>query len=463
MNQHSAPIRSIFPSGLRIITHKTGKKGIMAGHIRLTVGTAHATKINPRFMGLPHFNEHMVHNGESRNYRADQVRTEISEALFFDPNAISGMFDTHHLANFSSNGIIGQVFPVRNFWQAFEAVADGVFFPKYDQATLERERARILNEISENQTQLRKDNARFYAQLFGVDYMGFDGLGTREQVIGYNRNDLIAFQDITGTLRNTVIVVTGDVEHQEAISRIEKILSDVPKGHTELPSLKRGEVQQGEFRRQTDGANEGLVEASLHFPAPDVSHKEFHGTLLAAPALSRIISDAVQNRFGAYSTWLSYKGWLTPLPSVQLTVKTGEKAKAADALAFAVEVMQDPKTMELLEQKHDKLIGRRINDIEVFQPPLQEMTSGIHLYNDLNIPFFTDEESIAQYKRVSPADIAMAVTRLNTSLAFLEVRGHHDALDAIPSIDLVEAWRSKPSEPLIRTRQPANFPHHHPK
>jgi len=175
------PIKTILPSGLTVITMRTGNVGLIAGELAVKTGTAHATMANPDWEGLPHFTEHLIANSASRKFAQDEAKRLLIDKFFLNFNAGTNLYETRYFTQLNK----GYVLPSDRFWGALEVTIDGVFYPKFDTPTLERERLRILQEISQNLTSLRIDDARYSSLLWGVDYVALQTLGTKERVAKY--------------------------------------------------------------------------------------------------------------------------------------------------------------------------------------------------------------------------------------------------------------------------------------
>jgi len=107
-----------------------GREGLIAGEIAINVGAAHAASIDKRLVGIPHFLEHWLMFGASRNFGPREVNKRLPKQFALQNNASTGPAGTRFFR--SGNG---HVVPADLFWNAFAMVVDGTFFPKFDQET----------------------------------------------------------------------------------------------------------------------------------------------------------------------------------------------------------------------------------------------------------------------------------------------------------------------------------------
>jgi predicted Zn-dependent peptidase len=337
------------------------------------------------------------------------------------------------------------VLPARKFWDSFALASDGLFFPKFDQKSVIRERSRILNEIKQTATPLSIDNHRFYELLWRQDYTGYLTIGTREQVESYTQEDFVACHQRGYNLHNTCVAITGDINHAEATERVSEILNGAPCTPPNLPNLGECRVHKGEFRRHTDGANEGYTEAHLIFEAVQANSDQFFPTLVAVDLLSDTIQDKLTERFGLYAAHMGCGGWPSKQPSIGVTILTGQKENASAALEYALEIIMSPQTLEAAASNHEDLVARKIQEIEVEQPTLEQLAVRLNNCIGGEMPLFSPADRIEKLQEVEPDQVRDVIKALRTSSMFLNVRGHAGALDAVPPIDVIDAWRAEPA------------------
>ena len=428
----------------------------MAGEVRIKVGAAHAAKMNPQWMGIQHFIEHLILFGASRNYAPNEVQDIISSRLFFYHNARTSITD----AAYFTSGSLGHVFPSHNFWAAFEAITDGIYFPKFDTPSIEGQRLRVLNEITQYSTPLEQEDRNFYKLMYGPEYLGYNTLGTKEQVEAYTFDDFERFHQGSMTLQNTTISITGDVVHGQAVEKVENTLAGAISRGFDLPVLEEPYVQRGEYRRRTKDTNKGFVEISLNFPAPNIADRKFSSAYLAMMGLSKTVQQKIFSRFGLYTAFVGYDGFFNPGAKISLCTNVGEKEKSTDVLNYALDIMQDSSTSNHIAEMHGNLVAHTVNDISITQSTVESEATWLNNLSAIGAALPSYQEKIAMVEDTTPDELVESIKTLNASHAFLNARGHADALDTVPSIDVIDSWRSLPKYPasVVATGQPTTPP-----
>ncbi|MER2520831.1 MAG: hypothetical protein ABTQ34_09140 [Bdellovibrionales bacterium] len=103
---------------------------------------------------------------------------------------------------------------------------------------------------------------------------------------------------------------------------------------------------------------------------------------------------------------------------------------------------QDEKVIKQIATNHH-LVGAALNSIEISQPRVEIIASSINFARIIGDPLHSRNEKIARYRDTPPKQVAEAIRGFCRSPAFLDVRGHHDALSSVPSIDTINSWRGK--------------------
>jgi len=129
--------------------------------------------------------------------------------------------------------------------------------------------------------------------------------------------------------------------------------------------------------------------------------------------------------------------------AILLTTNGGEKA--INSLQYTLELMQGPEINALIQSHHHDLIGRRVNSVLVDQTPIENRASALLNFERIGLPLFSRDEYIKSFQATKPEDVIAVIKRWATAPIFLNLRGHPDSLDALPTIDVIDAWRASPS------------------
>jgi hypothetical protein len=200
----------------------------------------------------------------------------------------------------------------------------------------------------------------------------------------------------------------------------------------------------GEFRRHKDDANPGHMIIELWFPAANLVFDRFYPTSVAITALNNIMNDKVKEKYHLYSAGTAYLGWASTEPTSLLYLITGRPELATEALEYALSLFRAPETLDTIGKGHSDNVGRMVAVEQVRQPTVQQLASWLNHIDAIGAPLLSPHENIERYRKVSIDQVLDVVEQLNTGPMFLNLRAHVDALNALPSIDVIDSWRVSP-------------------
>lgn len=167
--------------------------------------------------------------------------------------------------------------------QALELMAKVLQQPDFPVAALEREKARVIAALREEETQPGPIGEKaFQAALYGAHPYGLPGAGKVETVSALQRQDVVDFYRRHYVAESAVIAMVGDLNRAEAEATAERLSSGLPRANGALPSLPEvAPLVRGETR---------------HIPHPaSQSH-----ILLGMPGMSRTDADYFPLYIGNY-------------------------------------------------------------------------------------------------------------------------------------------------------------------
>lgn len=199
----------IHSSGLRIITSKMPSMRSVCIAVFIGIGSRYESDEQG---GTCHFIEHMCFKGTPRRPNPKK----IAEAI----EGVGGFL----------NGGTGKEFT--SFWCkvakphlqiALDLLVDIVRFSKFDAEAMERERSVILEELKESIDSPQDRVGLMLNELMWPDQpLGRDIIGSRESIGALGREDLLRFMgDYYGT-NNSVVVIVGDIDNDEVVSKVEE-------------------------------------------------------------------------------------------------------------------------------------------------------------------------------------------------------------------------------------------------
>ena len=260
-------VKKTLSNGLTVLLKQDRSTPIVAVNVWFGVGSVNESE---NMNGLAHFQEHMVFKGTER-YGVGEIA-----------NLVKSMGGNLNAGTSYSYTMYYIVLPSRSFARALEIQADAMMHSTFDPEEFRKERLVVIDEARMYDD--RPDSFTFYRTM----ELGFEKHNYRRPIAGYQpivekitRDQLVEFYDNYYSPANAVLVVVGDVEPGEAISRIEEVYGaweprDVVWGESPV------EPPQSAFRfkSHTGSMDHGYLGAGFH--VPNVLHED-------CPALEMIV------------------------------------------------------------------------------------------------------------------------------------------------------------------------------
>ncbi len=125
--------------------------------------------------------------------------------------------------------------------QAVETLATVVTMPTFPEASLERERQRLLIALqAKRQSPAAIASEAFFQALYGDHPYARDPAGTEASLETIGRDDLVKFHQRYYVGANAVVAIVGDLSRQQAERVAERVVGRLPKG---LPAPPLPEVK----------------------------------------------------------------------------------------------------------------------------------------------------------------------------------------------------------------------------
>lgn len=203
------------PSKLRIAhTYNPNVRSVCWG-VFVGVGSVHETA---ETSGISHLIEHMCFKGTTTRSAFDIARE--TEDLGTHINAFTSKEMTAYYVQCVDDMVEKSV----------EILADLVINHTFDPQELKREQQVVAEEIAMNEDAPDDLAADLAAQAFwGEDSLARPILGSRENVLGFTREDLFAYQRRHYVAGNVVISVAGNITEQEVLRLVDKYFT-FPEG-----------------------------------------------------------------------------------------------------------------------------------------------------------------------------------------------------------------------------------------
>ncbi len=184
--------------------------------------------------GLANFTAEMISKGTET-----RTAVQIAEEIDFVGGSLTGSADRD--AVYINSGVL-----VRHFDVALNLLSDIILNPVFSDEEIERLSKKTLSEIIQSKDNPSKVCANaFDTELFGSHPYGHPLIGTKESLEAIDRDDVIGFYDTYFRPNNSFLIIAGDIEPGEAISRVSGILGDwqrksIPQFHVTSPAAVEG-------------------------------------------------------------------------------------------------------------------------------------------------------------------------------------------------------------------------------
>ena len=207
--------KTTLKNGLRIIT--VPQKSTQAVTVLVLAGTGSKYE-KKEVNGISHFLEHLLFKGTKKR------PTPIDVILPLD--RVGGVYNA-----FTSEEYTGYYAKVaaEHFDLALDIVSDIYLNSKLDPKEIKKEKGVIIEEIN-----MQHDHPMSYVQvlwnklLYGDQPAGWDVAGTKENVLGIFREQLLSYRKDQYVASNTVVCLSGNVSrNSQVINKVKKYFSGI--------------------------------------------------------------------------------------------------------------------------------------------------------------------------------------------------------------------------------------------
>ena len=190
--------------------------------------------------------------------------------------------------------------------QGFRLFSESLRGPTFPAKELEKKREELLGRLK-----LQKDNLTQSAFLlflkthYGSHPYAWNTLGTEESLAGIARDDLERFYARWADPRNLVIVVSGDIGVEEALTAVRRSFGDLPRRKEFVPIESMSvealtEIRLGEEQREKQQAHFVIGYTGARFTDPDRYAVDLLGAALAGMG-GRLFTNLRDKKSLAYS------------------------------------------------------------------------------------------------------------------------------------------------------------------
>lgn len=203
-------------NGLRVITVPMPAARSVTVMVMAGAGSRHEDR---RLNGLSHFMEHMFFKGAKKYPDAMAVSSAI--------DSVGGVFNA-----FTGEERVGYFVKLSagKTRVACDVLSDMLLNSKFDADEIGRERGVIIEELRMyNDDPGSRVQMDFKSHFFGDQPLGWDIIGTEENINTVTRDDFIHYRDRFYTSSNCIIVAAGGITHEQNMALTRELFT-FPKG-----------------------------------------------------------------------------------------------------------------------------------------------------------------------------------------------------------------------------------------
>ena len=408
-------VRTVLPSGLRIVTEEVPSVRSAAIGIWVNVGSRDET---PAVAGASHFLEHLLFKGTKRR-NALEISSTI-ESVGGEMNAFTSKEYTCFYAR-----VIDTDLPM-----AIDVISDLITSSIVSALDVDAERKVVLEEIA-----MRDDDPSdlvhdLYAETYyGDTQLGRPILGTIDSIKGISRNSVFNYYKKRYLPQDLVVAVAGNINHKKVVRMVEEALSldgflDV-KGAPQLranTSVKvRGQQSVGLLSRKTEQAHmfygmEGVTRSDERRFSMGVLASALGGGMS-----SRLFQEIREKRGLAYSVYAYAQQFAG---SGQIGFYAGcNPAKAIEVVEIIQEVLSDVATHGMSHEEVERAKGAVRGSLVLSQEDSASRMSRIGKNEIVYGQVMSFDDILKEIARVSVEDVRVIASEFLTKTPTLALVG----------------------------------------
>jgi predicted Zn-dependent peptidase len=382
--------KSELENGIRIVTEKIPSVRSISIGTWITVGSRDETAENN---GISHYIEHMMFKG-TKTRQAYQI-AESLESVGGHLNAFTSKELTCYYAH-----ILDEHLPI-----AVDVIADILLNSIFDNGEMEKEKHVILEEINNlEETPEEWIHDLFLNDLFPNHPLGFSTIGTRDNVLKFNRETVIDYISKNYTSDRMVIAAAGNINHQQLVKLVEEKFNNLAdSGFRDYSSP--GGVSHGKRVVENGGIQAHLCLGTQSYPYVD--SKKFGllvlNTLLGSGMSSRLFQN-IREKYGlAYSVY-SFIDFLQDTGIFGVYIGT-DKNKIDDSIELINQELdklrKEPVSDEELQRTKSQLKGNLMLGLESTSSRMNRLAK-MEIYLE---KYYTLDDTLIEIERVNSKDI----------------------------------------------------------
>ncbi len=274
-------------NGLRIITCPMPHTHSVSVCIYMGAGSRYESEAQA---GVSHFIEHLCFRGTEKRLSAK----DISGAIEGVGGVLNGGTDKELTVYWCK---VSQP----HFQLGLDVLADMVLHSRFEKKDIEKERQIIVEEISMSKDAPNQLVGMILDELLWPDHpLGRDVAGTDKSVASMNREQMRDYMDCEYSPANTVISIAGNIQHDEAVNEVNKVLGQWVNRKTPLNYLPYQELRNPRLKvehRETEQTHLCLALPGLSLQHPQRFTLDLLNVILGEGMSSRLFLE-VRDKLG---------------------------------------------------------------------------------------------------------------------------------------------------------------------
>lgn len=244
--------------------------------------------------GIAHFLEHMMFKGTTKRPTAHDISKEL-DGIGAEYNAFTGKEYTGYYAKVAAT----------HAETALDVVSDIFMNAKLEQEEIDRESGTILQELNMYEDMpMRHINDIWERHLYGDTPLGWEIIGTKENITSFKRADFVRYLKRGYVAENVVVGVAGRFDAKEMRKLIEEHFGHI--GHGAKPAHKKVVEKQSIPGLSIQNKKTDQTHMILGVRAYDMYHEDRYvlsvlSTILGGGMSSRLFIEVRERRGLAYS------------------------------------------------------------------------------------------------------------------------------------------------------------------
>jgi len=345
--------KTTLDNGLRVLTSTMVQTYSVCVAIFIGVGSRYESDEEA---GTSHFIEHLCFRGTTQRPTA----RDISEAIEGIGGILNGATDkemTFYWCKVTRP----------HFATAASVLVDMLLNSRFNPEDIEKERQVIIEEINMCKDSPSQEVGLLIDELLWPDHpLGRDIAGTRESMAKINRQMLLDFLKSRYTPQNTVVTVTGNIQHAEVLRVIEPLLGSWHNLHPRSPFIAYQERAGDQVRiekRDTEQAHLCLSLPGVSLFHPYRFPLDLLNVILGEGMSSRLFSEirdklGLAYSIGSYVEHFLDTGALTVTASVEPENLEKTVCAILEQLALLKEHIPEPELRKAREISKGRLLLR---------------------------------------------------------------------------------------------------------